>query len=214
MARRHPRSPRPEHRPPPWGGASACVKLWHGTTDGNLDRLLTEILPTAGERNRDFGRGFYTTTYEAQARIWAKIGVKRLLAERPEAAPRGCVIWFRVPVVRLAPLHSLAFVRPEPNNHDFWSFVCDCREFDRGPLPDGERYSHRYPHPGGGWMYDMVSGPVAATYSRKGRPVFGRQVFAEYDQFSFHTPTAAAIFNELLQGVDGQDYGCETFVVR
>jgi hypothetical protein len=126
----------------------------------------------------------------------------------------AALIWFQVPLLKLAPLHSLTFIRPEPDNELYWSFVCDCREFPPGSGPDPKKYTHRYPHPGGGTMYDMVSGPIAADWSSKSRPVFRRQVFVEYDQFSFHTPAAAAIFNDLIRsGKRGRDYDHYTFTV-
>ena len=123
MARLHPPSPPPEHRPPPWAGADARMTLWHGTSSDNLPRILAGVDPTKGERVRDFGRGFYTTTYREQAQDWVCKGIAKLRLTDPATVLEGCVFWFRVPLVKLAPLHSLTFVRPEPNNHDFWSFV-------------------------------------------------------------------------------------------
>ncbi len=215
MARLHPPAPPPQHRPPPWQGAKACITLWHGTSADNLPRILAGVDPTRGERACDFGRGFYTTTFEGQAKSWAEDRILDLRLTDPTTILEGAIIWFRVPLKLLAPLHSLAFVRPEPDNDLFWSFVCDCREFPPGPGPDPKKYTHRYPHPGGGTMYDMVSGPVAAAWSSKKKPEFCRQVFAEYDQYSFHTPAAAAIFNALIQtGKRGVDFGTYTFAVR
>ena len=165
-----------------------------------------------GERARDFGRGFYTTTFEWQAKIWAE---KRVDESRVKGSVlEGGIIWFAVPLSQLAPLHSIAFVRPEPDNDLFWSLVCDCREFPAGLPPDPKKYTHRYPHPDGGTMYDMVIGPVAADWSSKKKPMFRRQVYAEYDQFSFHTPAAAAIFNDLIRtGRQGTDFDFYTFAV-
>lgn len=214
VARLHPLAPPPQHRPPPWEGAEARITLWHGTSSDNLPSILAGVDPTKGERASDFGRGFYTTTSQGQAEFWAENRVlKHRLANTASILEAG-IIWFRVPLTRLAPLHSIAFVRPEPDNELFWSLVCDCREFPPGPTPDPKKYTHRYPHPDGGTMYDMVVGPVAADWSTKKKPVFRRRVYARYDQFSFHTPAAAAIFNDLIRtGKRGTDFDSTTFAV-
>lgn len=109
------------------------------------------------------------------------------------------MIGIPVPVDTLSSLHSLPFVRPEPSNELFWSFVRHCRGFpksdpaDPSHYPDPPACTHLYPHPAGGTTcYDMVCGPVAMAWGRY------PQVFLSYDQYSFHTPAAVAVLNALL----------------
>lgn len=58
-------------------------------------------------------------------------------------------------------------------------------------------------------MYDMVCGPVAASWGDV------RQVYLGYDQYVFHTKTAAAILNALLTAKSGKGktYDVSTFRV-
>src|SRR6266581_7609783 len=57
----------------PWiPPASRYITLWHGcTTDDKnaIEKLGIDVM--LGRADADFGRGFYTTTLERQARDWA-----------------------------------------------------------------------------------------------------------------------------------------------
>lgn len=181
-----------------WPNRERFVWLWHGTAEPHVRGIRGGIDLRYCQRQTDFGRGFYTTTYQDQAREWAKVATRKLQIDREDLSIRGAVIGLRVPLDALPPLHSLPFVRSEPSNELFWSFVRHCRGFPQSDsgnpahYPDPPECTHLYPHPVGGSCYDMVCGPVAAVWGR--RP----QVWLSYDQFSFHTQAAVDILNTLL----------------
>ncbi len=180
---------------PPWSlERSACVILWHGCMES--DRVNIEangIDPTLGRVNADFGRGFYTTTVERQARQWAW---QRLLLwqENPTDVAfrnRPVVLRFRVPrygrkgrLRGLDRLSSLHFVLGKNDNDDYWSFVQHCRQSTSESI-------HTHGRPPKGW-YDMVAGPVAAFWQQ-------RVTMEGADQVSFHTLNGTAILNELIE---------------
>ena len=64
---------------PIWNGALPWIAprnrrldLWHVCTTADKDAIEKRgIDPLKGRPNTDFGRGFYTTTVERQARHWA-----------------------------------------------------------------------------------------------------------------------------------------------
>ena len=64
------------------------IELFHGTSRKAAEAILREgVEPGLGRPNTDFGRGFYTTTSEAQARgVGGEIGrqasVVKLVADR------------------------------------------------------------------------------------------------------------------------------------
>lgn len=121
---------------PKWAEIKDCISLWHGTSTLALDSILKGVDPSFGERRRDFGRGFYTTTYEVQAREWAAKITRKEQLRRRDSTIEGAAILFRVPLIKLAPLHTLAFVRPDHDNQLFWGFVCHCRGCPEGKPPD------------------------------------------------------------------------------
>ncbi len=172
--------------------------LWHGTAEPVVANIRRGIDLRYCQRKTDFGRGFYTTTYQQQAREWAIAKTQDLQVLQRRIGLRAAVIGFPVPLDALPPLRTLPFVRPEPSNELFWSFVRHCRGFPMSDsnnpshYPDPPDCTHLYPHPAGGTCYDMVCGPVAKRWGR--RP----QVYLSYDQYSFHTPAAVAILNTLL----------------
>src|SRR5271154_5652424 len=58
---------------PLWqGDRSDYIELWHGCTTPDKDAMESfGVVVTTGRVDADFGRGFYTTTLERQARHWA-----------------------------------------------------------------------------------------------------------------------------------------------
>ncbi len=59
------------------------VALYHGTIDRHVPSILAGVDATKGRRFAHFGRGFYTTTLERQARTWAW----ELSRQRPDRTP-------------------------------------------------------------------------------------------------------------------------------
>lgn len=154
--------------PPPWTNQN--IVLYHGTVNRYTASIQAGINVRAGSSTLDFGLGFYTTTLERQARYWAWQASQRFAGTQPT------VISFEVDREKLAPLHSLWFVRGDYDADDFWSFVFHCR------LGNNHKYSLN-----SGW-YDVVIGPVTNPYPQ-------RAVMPDYDQISFHTSSAAAILD-------------------
>jgi len=169
---------------PAWTTINTHVTLRHGCTRFNALRIQAGVNPTVGKPHTDFGRGFYLTARVDQAAQWAR---RQFLAAYPggtktAGGDRPAIVSFRVPLDALSRLPSLAFVRGEPTNDTFWSFVTHCR--------GGNSHAHPILLPPNDW-YDVVSGPVAAL------PLANRTAIAGYDQFSFHTATAAAMLNAI-----------------
>lgn len=181
-----------------WAQRDRVVWLWHGTDEKSKNNILNGIDLRFCQRKTDFGRGFYTTTFKPQAREWAVDRILDVQVDDETEGVRAAIIGFPVPLDALPPLHSLPFIRPEPSNELFWSFIRHCRGFPKSDFrnpahyPDPMGCTHLYPHPAGGTCYDMVCGPVAKSWGR--RP----QVYLRYDQYSFHTPAAVAMLNTLL----------------
>lgn len=148
------------------------IRLYHGTTEAHARQITEWGVQIANGRTRtDFGRGFYTTTYERQARAWAW-DVTRRRGEKP------AVVYADVDRDALAGLDCLSFVRGDFEAHDYWSFVVHCRSggTDHARSFEGKRH------------YDVVSGPVTAVWGQGA-------VIAAFDQISFHTPAAEAVLN-------------------
>ena len=122
-------------------------------TDLTID--LRRCSPTS-----DFGRGFYTTTHERQARSWAN-------GCADDAGGSAAIIGFDVDREALALLAHLAFVRP---NSDFYGLVAFSRA---NGLAHGRV---------GGIPYDTVYGPVCIWPQRF--------IIDGCDQISFHTARA------------------------
>lgn len=186
---------------PPWESErSEYVILWHGCTAGDKDGIEASGIDLAHCRpDRDFGRGFYTTTIRRQAAYWAW---KRrvVLEEQGTVAPLAVVLRFRVPRVTLANLSSLHFVRGDFDNEDYWSLVQHCRQ-SVPAAGTGKAVIHNHHGPKRGW-YDMVTGPVAAFWEQ-------RIAMAGSDQVSFHTPKAIRVFNELIVSGNQEVYRWE-----
>lgn len=194
--------PMPGIAPPHWRPRfNRHIRLWHGTIRDHATAMLKPpyIRHDIGRANTDFGRGFYTTTLEKQARQWAWLqhfaspaGVRRRRGNQP------MVIWFRVPWARLAALQSLALSVSDQSYDPYWSLVFHCRS---SPLAGAPHDHCRIDLAGKivGW-YDLVSGPVAAMWRQ-------RVAMPDTDQYSFHTTAAVTVLNDLIvTGNKGTDY--------
>ena len=159
---------------PRWNNAP--LLLYHGTDSQALaGAALTKGAALATfaadlmrcRPNTDFGRGFYMTTSERQARNWANLRVHRFASGRAHSAmaPRAVVLSFNLDRDWLASLDTLCFVLP---NRDFFDLVWDCRMGQ----PPHQRGSSKV-------SYDVVYGPV--TLWPQG------MVVGDADQVSFHT---------------------------
>lgn len=167
---------------PPWAPSrSAYQVLWHGCTDSDKDGIEQTGRIDLGRCavNTDFGRGFYLTTLERQARQWAweRFYDSQAKGEKPK---HPVILRFEVPRYAIpgdrfergmADLRSLAFVRGDYDNEDYWSLVQHCRQ-------SVHPHANTHERPRSGW-YDMVSGPVAAFWRQ-------RVAMLDADQFSFH----------------------------
>ncbi len=140
--------------------------VYHGTLDIHVTSIRGGINLTQSRTNTDFGRGFYTTTVERQARAWAWS-----LAQRSAGAVPA-VVRFVVDRDQLAALECVCFVRGSVDADDFWSLIHHCRTM-------GAHHSRAV---NTGW-YDMVVGPVAASWRQ-------RLMIYDADQISFHTARA------------------------
>jgi hypothetical protein len=149
------------------------LRLYHGTTaDAARDIVRNGVAISRGTARRDFGRGFYTTTLQRQARNWAY----EVAGERGAVA--AAVVRLDIARDSLATLATLAFVRGDFHASDYWSFVVHCRS----GATDHGRINCMH------GMYDVVVGPVAAYWQQ-------RAALYDSDQFSFHTAAAEAALN-------------------
>lgn len=192
---------------PPWQPPlSEYLVLWHGCTafdKNNIERPGGIDLKYCAV-NTDFGRGFYTTTLERQARHWAWDRFFDWQRKYPsKTGNQPVVLRFRVPRYGssgLDRLLSLAFVRGAYGNEDYWSLVQHCRQSIPGDPAKGiKEVMHDHRRPPGGW-YQFVCGPVAAFWEQ-------RVAMDDSDQFSFHAD-GIDVLNELIKrgrgkGVDG-----------
>jgi hypothetical protein len=182
---------------------SDYVILWHGCTAFDKDAIEANgIDPTIGRVNVDFGRGFYTTTLERQARQWAWNRFFEWQAKNPSVTGnQPVVLRFRVrrygvksrrSVLNkgLDQLLSLAFVLGDYNSENYWSLVQHCRQSVPGDPAKGiVEVVNGHRRPPTGW-YEMVSGPVAAFWEQ-------RVAMDGADQFSFHQ-TGVDLLNALI----------------
>jgi len=154
---------------PEW--TNPAIRLYHGTTLPSADAITATGIDVArGRATTDFGRGFYTTTDQENAREWSR-RKSRYLGQPP--------VPLRLTADRLAlaNLSSIVFIRGSDSAQDYWSFVTHCRS----GLP------HR---PATNDFYDVAFGPVSKVW-------FGSSnaVWADYDQISFHTQAAQDMLN-------------------
>ena len=187
---------------PPWiNPRNRYLDLWHGCT--TIDKYAIEsngVDPLRGRPNTDFGRGFYTTTLERQARHWAWARYydprfARMTGVQP------VVLRFTVDRHKLAKFEALCFLIGDYTYEDFWSLVQHCRQST--PLtnpPPHTVYDHLGPVPqsGGNW-YDIAYGPVSAFWDQ-------RSAMNDADQISFHTSKAAKLLTDLINSGNSTDY--------
>jgi len=145
--------------------------LYHGT-NCEFDTVLLE----KSKDNRDFGRGFYTTTLEEQAREWAEILFLR--------TRKGSAFLYEFEASDFADLEVKTFTG---YTQDWLTFVRENR------VLGGTRHA-----------YDVVTGPVANDRTRETIAQYLSGAYdAEYtikqltymksnDQVSFHTEKAIA----------------------
>lgn len=126
------------------------------------------IDPALGLKNRDFGRGFYTTTSYVQATSWANLRAS-VLSRKKKSTVRAVVLQFAVKRNDLAELEALVF---SSERGPYRSFVKYCRE---GGVPHARTGC---PLP----LYDVVYGPVSVALQG--------MVIKDSDQVSFHTSKA------------------------
>jgi hypothetical protein len=143
------------------------IIVFHGT---DLISALAIIPPSSGRdhaidlracrADTDFGRGFYVTTVERQARDWADNRIEKKTPGRSAA-----VIRFQIERDDLAQCADLVFTNPA-GDEDYWSFVRHCR-LEMTPMHGRQR------------PYDVVVGPVSLWSQR--------QLMRDCDQIGFHT---------------------------
>ena len=151
------------------------ITLFHGTIEASVNSILNHIDVAKGKANRDFGRGFYTTTVLRQGQSWAWQQAQRQTGSFPKPLP--AIVAFDVERSALAQLDLLWFVRGSYEASDFWSFVFHCRQ----GTSDHCRNDNQE------W-YDVVVGPVSASWKQ-------RLAIYDADQISFHTQRAAALLD-------------------
>lgn len=160
---------------------SEYVILWHGCTVNDKVKIENGIDLGRCRPDSDFGRGFYTTTLERQARQWAW---NRFYGDSSNnSGNQPVVLHFRVARRSLAELLFLSFVVGDFANDDYWSLVQHCRQSTPNDVRD-----HKGPRQG--W-YDTVSGPVAAYWEQ-------RATMDDSDQVSFHTTQAIQLLNDIV----------------
>ena len=177
---------------------SEFIFLFHGCTlfdKNDIERAGINL--TRSRPDRDFGRGFYTTTLERQARHWAwdrYYEWRRSTANMNRPGNLPVVLRFRLRrytrhqrrTLRdegLDKFLSLHFVRGDYDCVEYWSFVQHCRASSTEIV-----YDHRR---GASAWYDLVSGPVTAFWQE-------RALMAGSDQFSFHTKKGTKLLNALV----------------
>ena len=153
-----------------------ALRRYHGTTRKAAEEIAAgQISVEAGLNNKDFGRGFYTTTVLAQAKEWARgTPVRKGKMERPAVA---CL---EVSRIKLSELGFMGFVVADKASEDFWSFTRYCR---RQP-------PHRRPgRTKAVTSHDVIFGPLVWSWQ-------SRVIFPGRDQVSFHTKRAESFLNK------------------
>jgi hypothetical protein len=181
---------------PPWKSPrSRYITLWHGCTTEDKHAIMNKGVDViVGTVDVDFGRGFYTTTFERQARHWAWLRFYDPKFAR-KTGVQPVVLRFRVDRHKLANLSGLAFVVADYSNEDYWSLVQHCRQSIPTAIND-----HKGPvHDGHNHWYDVVYGPVSAFWGQ-------RVAMADSDQLSFHTQGAAQLLTDLVTSSNKTDF--------
>jgi len=159
--------------PVPWPAwTHPEIRLYHGTVRTYAEEIVSFGVDVfKGSATTDFGRGFYATTDEQNAREWASRKARRL-GEEP------ALVRLTFDRLALGRLESIVFIRGSLRAKEYWSFVAHCRS----------GHPHR---PGTGDFYAVAYGPVAKIWF--GDP--NSATWADYDQISFHTQTAQDMLN-------------------
>ena len=175
---------------PSWNNQPAV--LYHGTDTAVLSPLIPNLHNLLNgfkidlkrcRPDSDFGRAFYATTNEQQAREWANARVRQARnAIRPNLTTTAVLLTFPVDRSALAGLDTLCFVRPTA---DYYALVDDCRL----GFPAHGRQPPKT-------AYDVVLGPVRMWPQKL--------VIFDGDQISFNTVAAIAILPEPTVSAIGQ----------
>ncbi|HEY0371338.1 MAG TPA: DUF3990 domain-containing protein [Thermoanaerobaculia bacterium] len=164
--------PAPFDTPPIW--VNGPLILYHGTLATHAANIKTVgVNPLLGRPGTDFGRGFYTTTVEGQAKSWAWL-LATASTVGGSVGTAGAVVRLEVDRDALAQLDSIGFIRGDYDAEDFWSLVFHCRGGAPGHARPGAAY------------YDVVYGPVASFWMQ-------RNVMNGRDQISFHSSACMPI---------------------
>ena len=170
---------------------SDYLTLWHGCTSRDAAAIRKRGIDLSLCRaDSDFGQGFYLTSLRRQARHWAWFRFYGL-TPREQGGNTAQLLKFRVSRDAFRDLKTLSFVLGDYNNLDFWSLVHHCRVSP--PAGSAGQSHHRYPGAVASpdWWYDVVVGPVSAFWAQ-------RVSMNDSDQFSFHTPNAVAVLDQLI----------------
>ena len=147
------------------------MKLYHGSLE-----VVEHPMILASNRTLDYGKGFYTTTSEKQAKDW----IKRRMVEKH--SPNGYVNIYDFDNGKLSEFKSLVFTEP---TEEWAEFVMDNRT--------NKNFTHDY---------DIVFGPVAndRVYLQFGLYEAGAisietlirelKTYKLVDQYLFHTERA------------------------
>jgi len=149
------------------------IRLYHGTVLVRANSIVTNGIDISrGSALTDFGRGFYATTDEENARAWSRRKANKL-------REKATVIRLTLSRLSLSKLESIVFIRSSISASDYWSFVASCRS----GLPHRPQTSD---------FYDVAYGPVAKVWLGSSNSM----TWADYDQISFHTPSAQSMLND------------------
>lgn len=154
----------------PWQNQD--IQLFHGTLLRFAESVVSQVDLKFARAETDFGRGFYTTTNEAQARRFARV-------HSDQQMQQGAVVSITLPREEMARLTTIGFVLGDSGAEDFWSFVHFCRS---GATGHGRK--------GATSFYDAVLGPVTRNWWKQ------RTLYPSFDQISFHTEEAMICLNK------------------
>ncbi|SRR6266702_491594 len=156
----------------PWTNSE--IVLFHGTLRQHAHAIIDNgVDVSAGGERKDFGRGFYTTTFQWQAERWSRVQSDRNQGRAP------AVVRLVLDRETLSRQDSIVFIRGTFDADDYWSFVSHCR--------DGR--SHK---PSSGGYYDVTYGPVASMWLGRGNS----RVIPRYDQIGFHSNRSQDMLND------------------
>jgi hypothetical protein len=154
--------------------------LFHGCTDLSLRPqnprgIMVGTLPhgvdhRVGAKKRDFGPGFYATTWLRQAKNWANLRRNKVSRRHPDAV--AIVLRFAMNRDDLAALEDLVFITD--NDRGYFPFVGYCRARGAPHAPAGIRQQ----------PYDIVYGPVSL--------IGQSHTIDKGDQVCFHTALATS----------------------